>query len=507
MAIHLFATEADLATVRRLSVRSAIGTTAKRKLADGSRRVWNQVAYEGEWLGHGAGEFEFTREVFDQIIANFERRTDPLPLTYGHPDSETASYMGAAGWIHALKLGTDDEGRLGLFAEMEFTERAAGQVNSGEQRHCSVVVTFEGIDEKTGEPVGAELYEVGLVLSAFIDGMRPLAAGRDRRRKNTPAHGGTNTERSLAMDAKELLEKVSEELPEGADYEQLKALLDAEHQKMKAIEGESDEGSESEGEPPAEGGDEPPAMGKDDDEKVAASAEPEGETIEAGDEPGAETVEAMDGMAYGPGAEAIVAEIVAGGGTADVIAVEAWLAENAADLAAKFQGAPQDGDEASDEAMSELGRKIESRDTIIESLRSSLSRESERANELQARIDEARDADLAKQVDAAIECGAIREERRETLLKLGRSDRELFDDTLATAKEVAPPPGVPLKRRHTPAKPGGDRSPKGSKREQLAALSSRERHFYDAQVACGKSHSDALSNAIAKARSSRVAAN
>ena len=33
--------------------------------------VWNVVAYEGEWQGHPAGAFGFSRATFEQIIANF----------------------------------------------------------------------------------------------------------------------------------------------------------------------------------------------------------------------------------------------------------------------------------------------------------------------------------------------------------------------------------------------------------------------------------------------------
>jgi len=485
--IHLFTTEADLATVRRLSVRSAIGVSARHALADGKRTVWNQVAYEGEWLGHSAGEFEFTRAVFEQIVANFERRADPLPLTYGHPDGETASYMGAAGWIHALKVGMDDEGRVGLFAEMEFTERAAGQIKAGEQRHCSVVVSFDAIDEKTGEPIGAELYEVGLVLSAFVDGMRPLAAS-GRNRITAPAHGGTNPKRSLAMDAKELLEKVSEELPDGADVEQLKALIDAEHAKQKAIEGEGDEPAEDAPEASAE----PPAMGKDGgegDEPVAASD----------DNGAAPVVEAMDGEgASSPGVDAIVAEISAQGGDADSVAVDAFLSEYAAEIASKFLGAPGDGgaaEESAAEEMSALSRKVEASEITIESLQTKLANETARANELQKTLDGQRDAELGKQIDAAIECGAVPKERRESLLKLGRADRETFDATLATVTENAPPKGVPTRRKHQPAQPGADKRTRLSKSEQIAALSSRERYFYESQSALGKPHDEAITEA------------
>ena len=289
------------------------------------------------------------------------------------------------------------------------------------------------------------------------------------------------------MDAKELLEKVSEELPDGADVEQLKALIDAEYAKQKAIEGEGDEPAEDAPEASAE----PPAMGKDGgegDEPVAAS-----------DDNAAPVVEAMDGEgASSPGVDAIVAEISAQGGDADSVAVDAFLSEYAAEIASNFLGAPGDGgaaEESAAEEMSALSRKVEASEITIESLQTKLANETARANELQKTLDDQRDAELGKQIQSAIDCGAIKEERRESLLKLGRTDRDLFNDTLATATESAPPKGVPTRRKHQPAQPGADKRTRLSKSEQIAALSSRERCFYESQSALGKPHDEAITEA------------
>ena len=491
MHAHLFSTEADLATVRRLSVRSSLSKGVVHDLSSGKRTVWNQVAYEGEWLGHAAGEFEFTREVFEAIIRNFKRRSDPIPLTYGHPDGETASYMGAAGWIHALKIDTDDQGRVGLFAEMEFTDRAAAQVKSGEQRHCSVVVTFEGVDEKTGEPIGPELYEVGLVLSAFVDGMRPLAASK-RNRTTSPARGGTTESKELAMSMIDILKDAAKELPEDATREQVLAFIDGAAKKQEAIEGDTPE--ETPEEPASD--DDVTATNAPEADAVSASAVSE-DTIEAADQPDA-PVEAMEGEApASPGIDAVVAEIVASGGTADAMAVEAWLTENAAEVARLFAGSPEDGTAADEMAAMSLK---------VETLTSALEKSHAECASLQKRLDDQRDAELSTLVDEAIECGAFKKERRATLLELGRSNRALFDDTLAAAKDVTAPEGVPTKRLHRAAKPGeGKRKARQSKSEQIAALSSREKHFYDAQIAMKKPHDEALEQAIAKARARAVA--
>lgn len=151
----------------------------KQAMLDGTApRTWIHLAYEGEWQGHPAGEFEFTRQVFDQLVSNLARQKNPAPLTYEHPNySGDGAPVPAAGWIHQLEV-RDGSAGAELWGEVEFTERAAKFVRSGEYRFCSVVVDFDSIDRKSGEPIGPELYEVGLTNQPFIDGQRPIAFSR-----------------------------------------------------------------------------------------------------------------------------------------------------------------------------------------------------------------------------------------------------------------------------------------------------------------------------------------
>ena len=439
-----------------LCLAQARRTSALRALEKGKRTVRNQIAYEGEWAGHPAGEFEFTRALFEQIIANFERRTDPVPLTYGHPDGETASWMGAAGWIHGLAIDTDEKGRTALFAEMEFTERAASQVRNGEQRHCSVVVGFESIDEKTGEPIGAELFEVGLVLSAFLDDMRPLAAGRHR----TPrAHGAANTQEIRAMSMKDILKEALKELPDDATREQVLAYMDAAAKKAEAIEGTP----EPEPAPEAAAEDQPDEM---------AAGKPEGETVAAGDEPSADVVAAADApaeevaagdadmpveMMDGEGSTAesavqtVVDEIVAAGGDADPVAVAAFLQDCAGELAQKFLGMG-DGTEADAEAAA-MGKRAA---LEAKGLQRKVTALSKRVAELESEKKAAIDKALGEKVDAAIEAGAFEKAEREELVELGRKAPKQLDTLIAKMSDAAPPKGLPLGRVAAPAPAAGD---------------------------------------------------
>ena len=46
----------------------------KARVRGATEGSWNQIAYVGEWQGHSAGDFQFSREIFERIIANFQRR-------------------------------------------------------------------------------------------------------------------------------------------------------------------------------------------------------------------------------------------------------------------------------------------------------------------------------------------------------------------------------------------------------------------------------------------------
>lgn len=143
---------------------------------------WMHCAKPGEWAGYltedgSTIEFEFTSELFEQAVENFNRESNPVTLTYGHPDYAEAAKIGApilsAGWIHELEARED-----GLWAFVEFTPRAAAHIDAGELRYCSVVLDFDAIDRVSGDSIGGYLYEVGLTNRPFIDGLTPIRLSR-----------------------------------------------------------------------------------------------------------------------------------------------------------------------------------------------------------------------------------------------------------------------------------------------------------------------------------------
>lgn len=246
---------------------------AGKKEADGT--VWNEIAYVGQWSGHPSGNFQFTSEIFNQLVKNSTRRKDAMPVRHGHHDphdpiaSQMAEYLGQAGWIQELKVEKNEEGKQALFGRMKWTDRTASKIEADEFRHCSVVVTFNGIDEVSGENIGAELIELGIVGAAFLTDMTPLAASRAGR-KHTRALA-QNKDPKLELN--EIIKRAQKELPEGFTRDQLVAFIDAEEQKAAAI-----AGAES---------DEAPAKEPEVDD-VAAGNETPADTVDLEAEPGAE---------------------------------------------------------------------------------------------------------------------------------------------------------------------------------------------------------------------------
>lgn len=108
---------------------------------------------------------ELTSSAAKTIIDTFSAKSTDMLIDYEHNTrfSPPGTPNPAAGWIKDLSLSDD-----GLFADVEWTEKAAGMITAGEYRYVSPVVT----KDKQGKITG--LYEVALANKPAIDGMRPL---------------------------------------------------------------------------------------------------------------------------------------------------------------------------------------------------------------------------------------------------------------------------------------------------------------------------------------------
>ena len=167
----------DLARSGRISRALVLRALVPMVAADAARS-WVHIAYEGEWKGHPRGPFELSGEKFQAMIDRFNAKRNPTPVDYEHASVKTDGRNGvpASGWIHRLELRSN-----GLWAEVEWTARAAEMIRAGEYRYCSGVFIFDDVDEQSGDPVDAQLFNLALTNTPFIDGQVPITLAVSKR--------------------------------------------------------------------------------------------------------------------------------------------------------------------------------------------------------------------------------------------------------------------------------------------------------------------------------------
>lgn len=141
-------------------------------------RTWNQIARLGSYKGHPQGQFAFTAEVFDQLIANFESTENrAVPVDYEHtsevmPETVALTGVPALAFIVAIERRGD-----ALWGEFEWVDaQAVEYVRAGRYRYLSPAVSFDAIDKVSGSRIGARLTSAALTNHPFLDGMAPLTA-------------------------------------------------------------------------------------------------------------------------------------------------------------------------------------------------------------------------------------------------------------------------------------------------------------------------------------------
>lgn len=388
-------------------------------LAPDAVRAPAHIATFGKWAGHGSGEFEFTREVFEQIIANFERQQNAVPFVIGHPDFSAE----AEGWIHGLSIVGDGSGESdGLWADVEWLPDVAPKIGS-KWRFCSGVFVFDSIDRVTGEPIGVEMPEVGLTNTPFIDGQTPLSLSR-------PINGAWRLNR---MDPEKMIAAVAKAL--GVDpktkKEEVIAMLDAIYSFLGAMENKSVSDVKD-------------AMAKDAELSRKAVA------IASNVRSLARAVK-LEGEAANPesqaAASAILTKLMSATGM-DEAALLAAIETNLDAVAAVLTGQPASGgaqDAGSAAMLSRTRTQLEASSARVKAL--------ELTNEaLQKRVDEIETKEIGEQVDALIAGGHYLGGDREVLIKLARSDRESFNALALSAKSRRV---VPTGRLTKPAVPEG----------------------------------------------------
>ena len=141
------------------------------------------------------GKFEIGDKQMAQMMQNFENEMNDLVFDYGHA-SVWSDEAPAAGWIKEIV-----KKKLGLFARVEWTDKALAHFEAKEYKYVSPTIMFSALDRKTGMPIGAALHSVALTNVPYLDGMEPIVnENTDVNSKNDKSnHRSNNMELSSKL--------------------------------------------------------------------------------------------------------------------------------------------------------------------------------------------------------------------------------------------------------------------------------------------------------------------
>lgn len=168
----------------RRPLRGIVGLTGPNPE---ERTTWVHVAPHGEWQGHVEGPFSLGETDFESIVSHDAERPSPISWDYEHAslvaDGEPKP---AAGYVVSVEHRED-----GLWAQTEFTERAADLIRKGEYRFCSGVFDFDATDPQSGRELPCVMDSIALTNRPFIAGMEPIALTRSSSRRRAASTGET----------------------------------------------------------------------------------------------------------------------------------------------------------------------------------------------------------------------------------------------------------------------------------------------------------------------------
>lgn len=156
---------------QRLALAAQVGITGPDPE---SRTAWIHVAPMGEWAGHSEGQFSLTADDFACVQRVAAGKSTPVSVDYEHASIRpNGGPTPAAGFVQATEVRPD-----GLWAQVEFTKRAADMIRAGEYRFCSGVFDFSSVDPVSGEPIPCVLDSIALTNRPFLDGQQPISLTR-----------------------------------------------------------------------------------------------------------------------------------------------------------------------------------------------------------------------------------------------------------------------------------------------------------------------------------------
>ena len=117
------------------------------------------------------GEFELDADGVKAIMSEFDAKENQMVIDYEH-QTLTGNVAPAAGWIKRLMDRGVDSKKGGLWAEVEWTQRAEKYLGGCEYRYLSPVFLK---DVESGRVM--RLLNAALTNQPAIDGMVPIKAG------------------------------------------------------------------------------------------------------------------------------------------------------------------------------------------------------------------------------------------------------------------------------------------------------------------------------------------
>jgi phage I-like protein len=158
-------------------------------------------------LGDGREPFRVNREAMESVLTAWEKRGNDLVIDYEHQTLDRG-IAPAAGWIKTLEARDE-----GLWARVEWTERAQAYISNREYRYLSPVIT---LNKQTRQPM--ELLNAALTNCPAINNQTPLVARLGQTERKIEASGNMPKISQINQEGEE----------QGIMINRIKSLLDME---------------------------------------------------------------------------------------------------------------------------------------------------------------------------------------------------------------------------------------------------------------------------------------
>lgn len=177
------------------------------------------IAVTGAWV-KGNNQFLITAKDIARMCANFQKRkNEQIVVDYEHasemPEIAKGGPIPAAGWIHGLKLRSDDASKL--TALVEWTPQATRMIRNGEYRFFSPAIDWSAKDKETGSPQGATLTSGALTNHPFLEELPPIMLSDGQIVHKNQSNAPEYPQRERKQGAYAMKKLSIKPIPEGAE--------------------------------------------------------------------------------------------------------------------------------------------------------------------------------------------------------------------------------------------------------------------------------------------------